>query len=57
MKKYTKENIIVLDNEYYHNISLNEPLCLYGEYILKELLDELLTSRYYSKIIKIIIYI
>ena len=46
------ENIIVLDNEYYHNISLNEPLCLYGEYILKELLDELLTSRYYSKIIK-----
>lgn len=54
MKKYTKENIIVLDNEYYHNISLNEPLCLYGEYILKELLDELLTSRYYSKIIKTI---
>lgn len=54
MKKYTKENIIVLDNDYYHDISLNEPLCLYGEYILKELLDKLLTSNYYGKIIKTI---
>lgn len=54
MKNNTKENIIVLDSGYYHNISLNEPLCLYGEYILKELLDKLLTSEYYRKIIRTI---
>ena len=55
IENYDNESTILLNNNEYHNISLNEPICLYGkDIILKELLDNLLTNKtYYNKILSI----